>query len=151
MRKLLIRLTIGLAFILIVIQLIPVEQKNPPVTMDIPTSPEVKAILKRGCYDCHSNEVVYPWYSRIAPVSWLVAWDVAEGRDEVNFSTWQQYSAEEQAENIHESWEAVAEGEMPFWYYTLVHRDARLLSEERQLLEAWAREVPLVKEKEEED
>jgi hypothetical protein len=151
MKKLLFGLVVGLVLILIVIQLIPVEQTNPPVTSDIPTSPEMKAILKRACYDCHSNETVWTWYSRIAPVSWLVAWDVAKGREEVNYSTWDQYSAEDQAEKIHESWETVAEGEMPPWYYTVIHPEARLSYEDRQMLRTWARESPQVKEENDED
>lgn len=142
MKKLLLYPVMGVVLIFGVIQLIPVAHTNPPVTSDIPTSPEVKAILKRACYNCHSNETVYPGYSRIAPVSWLVAWDVASGREELNFSTWDQYSVKDQGKKIHESWEDVAEGEMPPWYYTMMHREARLSPEEHQSLRAWAQAVP---------
>jgi hypothetical protein len=125
---------------LVAIQLVPVETSNPPVTGDVPTSAAVKAVLRRACYDCHSNETLWPWYSRIAPVSWLLARDVREGRAELNFSTWNRYSTQQQVKKLKESWEKVAEGEMPPWFYLPVHRDARLSAEDRVLLRQWARE-----------
>lgn len=124
---------------LIAVQFVPVEVgSNPPVTGDIPTTPEVKALLRRACYDCHSNETVWPWYTRIAPVSWLMARDVREGRAELNFSTWNQYDTRRQVKKLEESWEEVAEGEMPPWFYLPVHRNARLSAEDRALLRQWA-------------
>jgi Haem-binding domain len=125
--------------ILVVIQFIPVETTNPPVESDIPTSPAVKAVLRRACYDCHSNETVWPWYSRIAPVSWLIASDVREGRAELNFSLWNRYSTQQQVKKLKESWQEVSEGKMPPWYYLPVHRDARLSADDETLLEQWAR------------
>jgi hypothetical protein len=141
MKRLFVRIGLALLVILVLIQLIPVNRTNPPVTVDIPTSPEVKDILRRACYDCHSNETVYPWYSRIAPVSWMLARHVSEGREELNYSTWDQYNAEDQGEKIHESWETVKEGEMPPWYYTVMHRDALLSPEDRAVLQTWAGKV----------
>jgi hypothetical protein len=91
--------------VLVGIQLVPVDTSNPPVTADVPTSPEVKAVLRRACYDCHSNETTWPWYSRVAPVSWLIAQDVHEGRAELNFSRWDQYSTQQQVKHLKESWE----------------------------------------------
>lgn len=126
--------------VLIVIQFVPVDTSNPPVTADIPSSPEVKAVLRRACYDCHSNETRWPWYSRVAPASWLTARDVREGRAELNFSTWNEYSTQQRVKKIKESWEEVAEGEMPPWFYLPAHRDARLSAEDRVLLRDWARQ-----------
>jgi hypothetical protein len=134
------RAAIGVVVVLVAMQLVPVGVTNPPVESDIPTSPEVKAVLRRACYDCHSNETVWPWYSRIAPISWLAAWDVHEGRAELNFSTWNQYTTQEQVKKLKESWEKVQEGEMPPWYYLPVHRDAGLSAEDRILLQRWARQ-----------
>jgi hypothetical protein len=125
---------------LVAIQLVPVDTRNPPVTGDVPTSPAVKAVLRRACYDCHSHETRWPWYGRVAPVSWLLARDVREGRAELNFSTWDQYSAQQQVKKLKESWEEVAEGEMPPWFYLPAHREARLSAEDRALLRQWARE-----------
>ena len=122
----------------VVIQLIPVSKTNPPVTADVPTSPEVKAVLQRACYDCHSNETVWTWYTYIAPVSWLVAKDVREGREELNFSTWNNYDSKRQVKLMRESWEEVEEGEMPLWFYTPLHRDAQLSAEDKSLIRNWA-------------
>jgi hypothetical protein len=113
---------------LVVIQLVPVDTSNPPVTADVPAGPPVKAVLRRACYDCHSNETTWPWYSRVAPVSWLVARDVREGRAELNFSVWDRYTTQQQVKKLKESWEQVAEGEMPPWFYLPAHRDVPAVS-----------------------
>jgi Haem-binding domain len=127
-----------LIVVLVAIQFIPVDSANPPVDSDILTSIEVKSILRRACYDCHSNETEWPWYSHIAPISWLLAWDVREGRAELNFSTWKQYSTEEQVKKLKKSWEDIAKGEMPPWFYLWAHREAQPSAAERGLLRQWA-------------
>lgn len=127
-----------LAIAFLVIQVVPVERDNPPVQGDVPASPEVRAVLRRACYDCHSNETRWPWYSQIAPVSWLVANDVREGRRSLNFSTWSRLARRDQSEVMHESWEKVSEGEMPPSNYLLTHPDARLSDEDRRLLQQWS-------------
>jgi hypothetical protein len=119
------------------IQFIPVRRSNPPVEADIPAQPEVKAILRASCYDCHSNETVWPWYSGVAPVSWLVASDAAEGRGRFNFSTWNRYNPQRQAAIMVRIGHEVRGGDMPPWYYTIKHPGARLDSGQRALLEAW--------------
>jgi hypothetical protein len=81
---------------------------------------------------------VWPWYSRVAPVSWLLARDVRKGRDELNFSTWDRYSTKEQVKKLKKSWEEAAEGEMPPWFYLPVHRDAVLSAEDKVVLREWA-------------
>ncbi len=124
------------------LQLIPVDRTNPPVEREIAAALPLKSILKRACYDCHSNETVWPWYSRVAPVSWLVAWDVKEGREELNFSTWNRYDAEQRGKKLRESWEEVEEGEMPPWFYVALHPEARLSDRDRQILRAWAGPQP---------
>lgn len=133
---------------LLLIQFMPIDLSNPKVEEDIPTSPEVKSILKRACYDCHSNETVWPWYSRIAPVSWLLLWDVKEGREELNFSTWNRYGAKEQSKKIHESWEEVEEGEMPLWFYLPLHPEAALSDTDRAALREWAKAQPYADDEE---
>jgi hypothetical protein len=120
------------------IQFVPVERTNPPVERDVPAPPGVKAVLRRACYDCHSNETHWPWYSRIAPISWMVARDVREGRAELNFSTWNLYSAKERVSKLNGSWETVAEGEMPLRFYVAPHRRARLSGHDLALLQGWA-------------
>jgi hypothetical protein len=128
--------TIGVLFL--AIQFVPVDRSNPAIETEVPASAEVRSVLKRACYDCHSNEVVYPWYSYVAPVSWLVAKDVKEGREKLNFSAWNRMSAEDQAEGPKESWEKVASGEMPLWFYVPLHPAANLSAADKALLEAWA-------------
>jgi len=125
--------------LVVAIQFIPVETTNPPVEGDIPTSPAVKAVLRRACYDCHSHETVWPWYSHLAPISWLLVRDVQAGRAELNCSTWPWYSTPQQVKKRQESWQDVSAGEMPPWYYLPVHRDGRLSDDDRTLLEQWAR------------
>ena len=121
-----------------IIQLIPINRTNPAVVEDITAPPHIKSILKRACYDCHSHETVWPWYSSIAPVSWLLAWDVSEGREELNFSTWNQYSDKKRMKKLKELVEEVEEGEMPPWFYLPLHPEAHLSSEDRQQLQEWA-------------
>jgi cytochrome c551/c552 len=122
----------------IAIQLVPVSRTNPPVQGDFRASAEVVSVLRRACYDCHSNETVWPWYSHVAPLSWVIAHDVNEGRAALNFSTWNQLSAEKQAEATKESWEEVAEGKMPTWYYVPLHPEARLSANDQSVLRAWS-------------
>jgi cytochrome c551/c552 len=132
-----------LGFVVVVVgaQLVPVARTNPPVTGDVAAPPEVAALLRRACYDCHSNETVWPWYSRVAPVAWLVSHDVSEGREELNFSAWGDYPAKRRAKKLKESREEVEDGEMPPWYYLLMHPEARLDDAERARLLAWTAEA----------
>jgi hypothetical protein len=130
---------ISLFVIFVAIQFVPVERSNPPVESEVPTPVNVRSILRRACYDCHSNETIWPWYSKIAPLSWLTARDVQEGRRVLNYSTWNQYDAKQQTKRLKESWEEVAEGEMPPWFYIAIHRDAVLSKEDRSTLRTWAR------------
>ena len=128
----------GLIVALLLAQFVPVDRTNPPVETWVDAPADVVAVLERACYDCHSNETVWPTYSRVAPISWLVANHVHEGRESVNYSTWNRYSAEERAELLEESWEEVEEGEMPEKGYTLLHSQARLSDADRSLLRSWA-------------
>lgn len=132
---------LGIAVALVGIQLVPVNRSNPPVETEVAANPNVRAVLRRACYDCHSHETVWPWYSKVAPVSWLVAHDVNEGREKLNFSTWDRYSTKQQVKKLKESWEEVADGEMPLWYYLPIHRDAGLSAADRELLRTWALEA----------
>jgi hypothetical protein len=137
MKKIVLSGVVGLVALSILIQFIPVDRHNPPVESDISAPPEVKAVLRQSCYDCHSNQTVWPWYSRIAPFSWLLAGDVHEGREELNFSTWNRYSTKKQVKKRQEIWKEVAEGDMPPWLYTTAHRGTRLSADDRAILRAW--------------
>ena len=118
-------------------QFIPVARPNPPVTGDIPAPPEIKALLRNACYDCHSHETVWPWYSRVAPASWLVAHDVKEGREHLNFSTWSDYQPMKQAVLLAGAAEEIEEGEMPLRPYAWMHPKARLTDKQEEQLATW--------------
>lgn len=119
-------------------QLVPVNRSNPPVTGVIPAPPEITAMLRRACWDCHSRETRWPWYARVAPASWLVAHDVAEAREHLDLTAWDGYRPRKRARLLGELAEEVEEGEMPLWYYVLLHGEARLAAEEADRLVAWA-------------
>lgn len=105
------------------------EAGNPPIENTIEwASPEVELLVRRSCYDCHSNETVYPWYANIAPVSWLVNKDINDGRAGLNFSTDSAYDINPEDLLWH------LETDMPPAIYTLMHRDAVLSAEQQQTL-----------------
>jgi len=111
-------------------QFVRPDRSNPAVTREVMWDSEATRDLVRGaCYDCHSNETGWPWYSSVAPVSWLVANDVSEGREHLNFSTWDQPN-----HGIEEIVEMVESGEMPLWEYALMHPRARLDEQQRTML-----------------
>lgn len=130
---------LGLVVMLVLAQFIPVGRTNPPVGEELQAPPEVMAVLRQSCYDCHSNETVWPAYSRVAPISWLVAHDVNEGRDAANYSEWGELSGDDKVELLEETWEEVEKGKMPPKKYTFIHQDARLSYSDRATLREWTR------------
>lgn len=128
----------ALIVVFILIQFVPVAKTNPPVTAEIDAPADVKDIIRRSCYDCHSNESSWPWYSKIAPFSWFVIDHVNEAREEFNFSTWDKYSKKKKAKVIEEIWEEVEEEEMPLWSYTILHSDAKLSEAEKEVIHKWS-------------
>ena len=124
-----------------VMQLMPVQRPEPPPVQskpaDIAAPPQIEATLRRACYDCHSEETHWPWYSAIAPVSWLVAHDVDYGRREMDFSQWQNYYPATRVRKLEWMGRALHEEVMPPWPYRLMHPRARLSNEERTALEQW--------------
>lgn len=123
---------IGFVVLLLVIQLVPYgrDHSNPVVSAE-PSwdSPRTEELARAACFDCHSNETEWKWYTNIAPFSWLVQRDVDEGRAKLNFSEW-----DREHQDIREAGEVVNEGEMPPWYYTPLHGNARLSDGEKQEL-----------------
>lgn len=134
MPELLGRIAIGLGVAVVVIQLIPYGKNhtNPPLRSEPAwDAPETRALAKRACFDCHSNETQYPWYSNIAPVSWLTERDTLEGgRSKLNFSEWNRPQ-----KNAKDATEEVEKGEMPLWFYVPLHPEAKLtVAEKAQLI-----------------
>jgi hypothetical protein len=107
-----------------------VSRTNPPVTREVRwDSPQTHTLAQRACFDCHSNETVWPVYSRIAPVSFVLAQHVNEGRSRLNFSTWDQPNS-----NFEEVQRNIENGQMPRWDYLLMHPDAKLTAAEKTQL-----------------
>jgi hypothetical protein len=119
-------------------QLVPVHRTNPPQEGEVPAGEQVRQILRRSCYDCHSNETRWPWYAHVAPMSWLLVYDVNHAREHMNFSTWDRYDAKKRAKKLEEAWEEVEDGEMPLWFYVPLHPEARLSDADKEILRAWA-------------
>jgi len=126
-----------LALAAIGIQLVPVARTNPAGRGEPDAPPEVRSVLRRACYDCHSNETRWPWYAYVAPVSWLVGSDVEEGRQELNFSEWAALSAKRQEKRRKRIGREVTAGDMPPWYYVTMHPAARLAAEDLKTLASW--------------
>ena len=125
--------------VVVAIQLVPISRDNPPVAGRLTAAPaDVQATLRRACYNCHSHETIWPWYSYVAPVSWLVARDVHEGRRHLNFSDWSQYSSSNRLKKLSGISEFVQEQEMPPWFYLPLHAEARLSPEDIMMLSMWA-------------
>lgn len=124
-----LRILIVVLVVLVLMQLIPVDRNNPPVTRNIHwDSPRTAGLVQRACMDCHSNETKWPWYSYVAPISWYVAHDVHEGRRHVNFS-----QAGKKIKWDH-CVDEVEEGDMPLAEYMWIHASARLTHTEREEL-----------------
>jgi hypothetical protein len=135
---------IALAVAFAAFQFIRPERTNPPIdetrTIQARTNitPEATAILSRSCNDCHSNLTRWPWYSNVAPVSWFVINHINEGRSEMNFSDWAQYSRREQEDLLRLICREVKSGAMPLKSYLWIHHDATLSSEDAKALCDWA-------------
>jgi len=129
---------VALAAAAVVIQFVPVDRSNPAVRHDIGAPPAVAALLRGACYDCHSHETVWPWYSHVAPVSWFVADHVKEGRRKVNFSDWPVTDLEAQDDLLRDVAKEVGAGGMPLPGYGWAHPAARLSPEQRAQIVDWA-------------
>ncbi|MCD4663784.1 MAG: heme-binding domain-containing protein [Bacteroidales bacterium] len=133
--------------ILVIIQFIPsgLPDNNPVAGQDIhdliEVSEDVSLIFKNACYDCHSQEVIYPWYSYVAPVSFLVARDVKVGRAQLDFSLWGTLSKRKQLKALDEIAEEVNEGNMPLPIYPPLHPEAKLTQEDKDLIVEWVEQT----------
>lgn len=131
-RRFWLRAGLVLAVAFVGVQFVPYgrDHVNPPVVAEpVWDSPETRALARQACFDCHSNETAWPVYSHVAPVSWLIQRDIAEGRAALNFSEWQRPQKEAK-----DAAEEVLEGEMPLRIYQLMHAHARLSPTDRDRL-----------------
>ena len=98
-------------------------------------------ILKKACFDCHTDATNYPWYSSVTPINFWLADHVNHGKDELNFSNWSEYSLKRKEHKMKEVWEEIEKGKMPLDSYTWTHFDARLSEEEMEQIVTWAKSV----------
>jgi len=129
------------------IQFFPIDRTNKPVDsaanfVDARKTPEkIRTLLKNACYDCHSDETVYPKYAFIAPVSWSVKSHVNEGREHLNFSTWETYNKDLKENMITKSIQTIQSKAMPMPGYIVYHKEANLSEAERALLVQYFEEM----------
>lgn len=128
----------ALVLVAVSIQFVPVDRTNPAVPSPIDAPADVERILRRSCFDCHSHETRWPWYSRVAPMSWFVADHVHEGRRDLNFSRWPVFDFEEQNEAFRDIGKMIRAGKMPLRSYLWLHPDARLSEADKAKLLEWA-------------
>ena len=133
-----------LVAVVIIMQLIPsgrpdvIKENKDDLLVNNSVPDSVAHLLKVACYDCHSNESVYLWYSYVAPISWLVARDVRAGKEELNFSTWESNDKMRKAKLLDDIVEVVSDGSMPMAIYPLMHPEAKLTKADRQMLVDWS-------------
>jgi len=122
-------------------QLIRPARDNPSARSDLKAPDTIQSMLHRACYDCHSNQTNWPWYSAIAPVSWVVSAHVHEARKKLNFSEWDDYTSDPGtlAQKLKAVANLVENQKMPPWYYQLTHPESRLGDTQREELIRWAR------------
>lgn len=136
-------LVIGAAFVLA--QLVrpdltnPQEQQERTLYATVSVPQNVRGIFERSCTDCHSNRTTWPWYTNIAPVSWLLAHDVKDGRKELNISEWAQYDVKRADRKLKEICDQVQKGDMPMATYVPLHPKAKLTDADKQTLCSWTR------------
>ncbi len=134
MKKVLKRIGWVVAGLFVLIQLAPYGRDHRAGTGNVEPkwdSPRTRELAVRACFDCHSNQTQWPWYSWVAPISWLVYHDVVEGREHLNFS---EFDARQR--NAEECEDQIRSGEMPLWIYTVMHSEARLAQAESEELAA---------------
>ena len=144
------KVLIAIISLLVLIQFIRPEKNTgvadteKDITHSVTVSPEVKNILEKSCYDCHSNHTEYPWYANIQPVAGWLAHHVDEGKDELNFSEFDTYKLKRKTHKLKEVIEQVKTGEMPMSSYLIIHKEAALNEEQKTKLIKWVEESILV-------
>jgi hypothetical protein len=138
------KILLGLLGVLIIIQFIkPAKNQSSAVTPDdifanFQAPDSTKQLIQTACYDCHSNNTIYPWYAEIQPVAWWLADHVNEGKSELNFSEFASYKPKKADHKLEEVIEMIQEGEMPLKSYTLIHGDAKLSEAQKTGIITWA-------------
>jgi len=147
MKRNMTRMVVLLIILFAVIQLYSPERTNPPVDPSntifalVPVPQEVRTVLERSCFDCHSNETRWPWYSALAPARWIVVADVEEGREHLNFSEFRRYKSMRAIAKADMICEQLQNGTMPLANYLTLHPGARVSPQERDLICDWVESI----------
>jgi len=136
------KLIIIIGSLFLILQLFPISKnQSKEYSKDISTiekiTPDVKNILQSSCYDCHSNNSVYPIYASIQPIAWWLQHHIDEGKEELNFSEFAGYSPRRRFHKLEEIKEQIVEKEMPLYSYTIVHTQAKLSEQQKSILINW--------------
>lgn len=142
------KILLGILVVLILIQFIRPEKNSSTIEtndifMVIEVPKEVKEIIKTSCADCHSNTTKYPWYNNIAPVSWILAHHVNEGKEHLNFSEWMTYNNNQKKHIIKHLKEELKEKGMPLESYLWIHKDAKMTEVQYETMLNWVNSIPL--------
>jgi len=140
------KITYGLLAVFVIIQFIRPSRnasagpyKN-DITNQFPMNKEVETALQKSCYDCHSNQTKYPWYSMVQPVGWWLQHHIDEGKEHLNFHEFLAYDQKKQDHKLEEIEESVRDGWMPLESYSWIHKDAKLNEKEKTVILAWVKE-----------
>ena len=145
MKKVLKWFGLALLVVFLLAQIAQPKRTNPPVEQSRTLNahaqlpPDVQAILERSCYDCHSNQTKWPWYSRVTPANFLLVHDVDHGRDHLNFSEWSTYTEKSRKSKLEEICEEVEQNAMPLKKYLVMHPDAKVSDPDKEKLCAWTK------------
>src|SRR5215469_9669745 len=136
-RKIRLGLLLSMMALLVAIQLVPSGVINPASKGEVSAPPEIHDTLRRSCYDCHSNQTQWPWYTNVAPFSWVVARDIEVGRRQLNFSEWGTYYPGTRRRKLQWMGRALEQKVMPPPLYQLIHPASRLSPQDREQLRRW--------------
>jgi len=144
------RIIIIFIIVIVLIQFKRIDTTNPETDftkgyLNMTNAPaEISDLIKTSCFDCHSNEVTYPWYSHIAPVSWIVGSHIQDGRKHLNFSEWGNYPDARRIRKLEACIDELKADKMPLSSYTIIHANAKLTKENKVALIAWFSATPKV-------
>lgn len=141
------KVLVALLVVLVILQFFQIDKTNPEFDAnqdflkmhEAPT--EIASTIKAACYDCHSNQSVYPWYTYVQPVGWFVKNHIEEGKEHLNFSEFGTYTPKKQAHKLEECYELIEKGEMPLSSYTIIHKDAVLTEAQQTELISYFKEI----------
>ena len=147
MRKTWKIIIVSIFALLIIIQFFQPEKNNKvanpknDIVFSVEMSSMVKKKLVNACYDCHSEQTIYPFYNRVAPVSWILAKHIRDGKEQLNFSAWATYDKKKQIKLLNEICEVITEGEMPMKGYVMMHSKAVINEKELDEICAWTEQA----------